>query len=184
MADDVDIIDDDDEKQEDEKKEKVLSVNIIKYLTYLGLVLGVILISIVSSIIVNQFWGTTSQVPPYQRKIRPTPPPPRATYEIPEFKLPLDKKEDENITTIVQVKLSLAYKKDDQQTLNEIINRKEQIKDRIQFIIAKKKYEDISTARRREEDLKKDLIDKINNIMENQIFDIYFDVFVISRIPG
>ncbi len=109
---------------------------------------------------------------------------PRSVYPIPEFKLPLDKKDGESLATIVQVKLGIAYEKDNRQTEDELIKRKEQIKDKVQYIIARKSYEDISTATSRDELLKKDLIYALREIIEGEIFDIYFDKFVIARIAG
>ncbi len=109
---------------------------------------------------------------------------PRSVYPIPEFKLPLIKKKGESLTTIVQVKLGIAYEKDNRQVEDELIKRKEMIKDKVQYIIAKKSYEEISTATNREEFLKKHLIYELRQIIEGEIFDIYFDKLVIARIAG
>ncbi len=188
MADDTDnlLVDEDEEEDKPEEEKKGLSESIVKYLIYLGLVLGVILISVVSSIIVNKYYGQAKPVVSDYRTAKTDTLPPKAVYEIPEFKLALDKKDDESMTTIVQVKLSLAYAKDnnEQATLNEIIARKEEIRDKIQYVIAKKKYEDIKIARKRDEDLKDDLKYEINKILNKEVLDVYFHTFVISRTQG
>ncbi|GMT49464.1 MAG: hypothetical protein IEMM0008_1003 [bacterium] len=108
----------------------------------------------------------------------------RDVYSIPEFKLPLDKKDGESFSTIVQVELVIAYEKNNRKVEDELIKRKEQIKDKVQYIIAKKSYEEISTATSREELLKKDLLYALRQIIEGEIFDIYFSKFVIARVAG
>ena len=108
---------------------------------------------------------------------------PKDVYVIPELKLALDNNGEDSMNTILQVKIALAYEKENQSVLNEIINRKEQIRDRVQYVIAKKSYQEISTAESREQTLKKDLLYELRNIMNGEILDIYYDTFVISRIP-
>ena len=106
------------------------------------------------------------------------------SYQIPEFKLPLDQKDVKGRTIIVQAKIGFGYNKDNQIIVNEVIKRKAQIQDKIQYVIASKKPEEINTAKRREQ-LKKDITDAINSIMtEGKIEDIHFKTFVISAISG
>ncbi len=119
----------------------------------------------------------------YVEKTIPFDAPPRGVYTLPEFKLAI-KKEDDSYTTIVQVKLGIAYEKDNQEVLNELITRKVQLLDTVQFILAKKTYEEIITYDKREEGLKKDLLKALRQIIEGEIFDIYFDKFVIARIQS
>jgi len=186
--DDFDLAGDDEEEegeQEEQKKGFLGGQQWTKMLMYTAGILVVIIISVITSVFINQWIGATQQTMPFKTTVPSTATPPRAVYTLPEFKLALDKKEEESMTTIVQVKLALAYEKDNQQIINEIIARKEQIRDRVQYVIAKKKYEDINVARSREEQLKQDLLYMVNSIMtEGEILDVYFDQFVVSRIPG
>lgn len=188
MADNDDLNVGFDEEEEEEGKEEEksgFSENIIKYLTYIGLFLGVVLISVVSAIVVNKFFGTAETAPGFQRGISAQAAPPKGVYPLKEFKLPLDKNEDESVMTIVQVNLALAYEKDNQQVLDDIIARKAQIEDKIQYVISSKKYDEINSAEKREKDLKRDLLYHLNNLMsEESILDVYFSNFVISRVPG
>ncbi len=120
----------------------------------------------------------------YKEKVIPSNVPPRGVYILPEFKLALKKEKDASYTMIIQVKLGIAYEKDNQQVLDELISREAQLLDTVQSILAKKTYEEISTATDREELLKKELIEAIRQIIKGEVFDIYFNKFVIFRIAG
>ena len=165
------------------EKKGFLTKGWIKFLNYLGLGLGVICLSILVSIIVYELKSREGIVP-YTNDISTDVSIPKDVYVIPELKLALDNNGEDSMNTILQVKIALAYEKENQSVLNEIINRKEQIRDRVQYVIAKKSYQEISTAESREQTLKKDLLYELRNIMQGEILDIYYDTFVISRIPG
>lgn len=175
--------DDEEEQGPAEESSGGLSGPLIKLLTYVGILLGVVLISTLTAILIYELKkGDTMK--PLTPGVVITKPEAKDVYTVPEFKLALDKKEDESMTTIVQVKLGVAYPKDDQQTLTDIIKRKEQLRDRIQYVIARKGYDEINTALSREEKLKQDLLYELRKIVNGEILDIYFDTFVISRVPG
>ena len=181
---DDDFIGDEEEEGGQEDEPKGFSEKWVNVLKYSVLFLVVILISVTSSLIVNHFFGPTDTVsiPGLKDQARKLPVP--DVYQVPEFKLPLDKQDDESRTTIVQAKIGIAYEKDNQQIVNEIIARKAQIQDKIQYVIASKKYEEINTARGREE-LKKDIVYAINSIMtEGEVQNVFFSTFVISAISG
>ncbi|MDH4128220.1 MAG: flagellar basal body-associated FliL family protein [Spirochaetota bacterium] len=180
-----DLLEEEEEEgKKEEEKKGLLSEKWIKLLTYVGLFLGVILVAIISAYLVYELKKDSQVSSPLREGMRPIARP-KGVYELPEFKLALDKEDEESMSTIVQVKLGLAYIRNNQKIIDEIIKRKEQIIDRVQFVIARKKYEDINRADRREKDLKEDLKTELNKIMqEGEIEDIYFDTFVISRVPG
>ncbi len=185
MANEEDLLGDeefDDEEGEKEEKGKGISELLARFGPYVAVILVSVGISVfVAWLVIGSRPGTA--ISKYgDRPFDVTAP--RSVYPIPEFKLPLDKKPGENLATIVQVKLGIAYEKDNRQVEDELIKRKEQIKDKVQYIIAKKSYAEISTATSREELLKKDLIYALREIVDGEIFDIYFDKFVIARIAG
>lgn len=187
MADDAELVGEDEEEEEEEgKKEekKGLPESWIKILTYSAVIFVAVLISILFTLLYVELKPSTA-ISSYSRSPLRSVAAPRDVYLIPEFKLALDKRVNEAMTTIVQVKLGLAYEADNQQVLNEIIKRKEQIRDKVQYIIAKKRYEDVDTSESREKRLKKDLKYELNKIMKSgKILNIYFDTFVISRVAG
>ncbi len=180
--DDENLLDDEDGESKQEEK-KGSSFPFVKILTYIGIGLGVVLISAITSLVILSL-RPSDKPKVYQDYIKSAVSKPRDTYALKEFKLYLDKKEDESMATIVQVKLSLVYESGNQKILDEIIKRKEQIVDRVQYIISKKSYQEISTSVAREELLKKDLLYSLNSMMEAEILDIYFEQFIIQRIPG
>ncbi|MDH5681047.1 MAG: flagellar basal body-associated FliL family protein [Spirochaetota bacterium] len=183
MADEDSVFEDEEEEEGGQEEEKRSSGLWLKILTYLGLFLGVALISAITSIVVYELRGEGIKTVDLGDIVgRPTAP--RDVYQVPEFKLALDKKDEESMTTIVQVKLGLAYEAENQLILDEIIKRKQQIRDKVQYVIARKSYEEISSSTNREEILKEDLRNALNSIIEGEILDIYFDTFVISRVPG
>ncbi len=178
------LVDEEFDDEEGEKEEK--GGGITELLARFGPYIAVVLVSVGISIF--SFWmvwgakkGTVSSS---YSNVRFDVSAVRSVYAIPEFKLPLDKEVGESFSTIVQVELGIAYEKDNRQVEDELIKRKEQIKDKVQYIIAKKKYEEISTATSREELLKKDLLYALREIIEGEIFDIYFNKFVIARVAG
>lgn len=181
--DNLDFEEEEGEGQAEESSGGGMSGPLIKILTYLGIVLAVILISTLTAILIYELkkGDTVRPIGTGVDNIRPEA---KDVYIIPEFKLALDKKEEESMSTIVQVKLGVAYPKDDQQTLTDIIKRKEQLRDKIQYVIARKSYDEINTAQAREEKLKQDLLYELRKIVNGEILDIYFDTFVISRVPG
>lgn len=172
------------DKDKNKAKKSLISSRLAKFLIYSFLCLFLIFLVILISILVVKYETSNFDLNYNQVDLNKSISEPKDIYEIPEFKLALDKSPKDSMTTIVQIKLFIAYKQGDQSVLNEIIQRKEQIKDRIQFIISSKTYDQISTARFREDFLKEDLLYGLNSILSEEILDIYFDTFVISRIQG
>lgn len=106
-----------------------------------------------------------------------------AVHPLDTFTINLDKRDDSEKTTIVTAKLVLAYPQDRKDVQSEINQRKEQLSDAIQSIIARKRFEDINTANKRENFLKQELITEVNrNLINKGIVDIYITKFEISRL--
>lgn len=104
------------------------------------------------------------------------------THPLDVFSITLDKMDEMEKTTAVTVQLVLAYPEGGKDVANELNERRAQIADRIQSIIATQRYEDINTADKRETTLKLELINEINrNLINKGIVDIYITRFEISR---
>jgi flagellar basal body-associated protein FliL len=98
------------------------------------------------------------------------------------FTINLDRTDDADKTTVVTVSLVLAYPDSRKEIAKELTQRKEQISDALQSIIARKRFEDINTADKREHYLKLELINAVNNnIISKGIVDIYITQFEIAR---
>lgn len=106
-------------------------------------------------------------------------------YPIPSFKLNLNPTGEEGgtSTTYVTVTMYLAYAQENREVELELQQREQELRHKILYVIGSQSYEDINTAREREEFLKRKLITELNKIMEkpNSILDIFFTEFNISR---
>lgn len=171
------------EEESQEEQKRRFPEKWLRLLMYLGLFFGVLFVSVVSAIVVYELRGADAPMRDILREVSVAVPV-LDVYSLPEFKLALDQRGEESLTTIVQVKMGLAYESGNQRILDEIIQRKDQIQDRVQYVVARKSYDEISTADSREEILKQDLLYALENVLEAEVLDVYFDTFVITRIPG
>ncbi len=103
-------------------------------------------------------------------------------HPLDRFTITLDKTDEDERTTMVSAEIVLAYPSDRSDIASELNERKEQLSDVLQSIIARKNFEDINSADERENELKLELIEAVNrNLINKGIVDIYITQFEISR---
>ncbi len=102
---------------------------------------------------------------------------PLATFELKEF---MSNTADEDTTHFVRMKMSIGYEKNNLLLQTELSERRIQIFDLILLTLNGKKKNDLDTAQKKQ-DLKDELIKKINALLTNgKIDDIYYKEFSVN----
>lgn len=97
-----------------------------------------------------------------------------STTRLDTFIVILDKEKQNEPTVSVTMMIDLAYPKDNDKLGEELENRKAQINEVIQTVVAKQKQKDIIAMPKREHELKEELIENVNrSLTEGEIVDIY-----------
>ena len=103
-----------------------------------------------------------------------------------EFRISLDPREGQTKPTVVLAKLALTYSEEDEELGTELANRKDQMIDMIQSIIAKKDPEDLKNNMYREDDLSVEIIAALNPLFggEYEILGVYMPKFEVIEQDG
>lgn len=185
----LDSLDDEEEEEGKEPEKKKLPDKWVKIATYVLTSIIIFLLSALVSHLVFDFMDdleeskkeVNNEVKEEELAIKED----FSVFPLPSFRIVLDKAEDETLASIVQVELALAYKTEKEEFILELNDRKQQIRSIVQYITAQKKYREVSTVAKRHHNLKKDLKKALNDVLiEGRILDIFFNTFVITRIPG
>lgn len=102
---------------------------------------------------------------------------PLATFELKEF---MSNTADEDTTHFVRMKMSIGYERNNLLLQTELSEKRMQIFDLIMLTLNGKKKNDLDTAQKKQ-DLKDELIKKINALLTNgKIDDIYYKEFSVN----
>lgn len=181
----LDSLDDEEEEEGKEPEKKKLPEKWVKIATY---TLTSIILFLVSALISHFVFDIMDDIEESKKEVKEEETIIKENFSVfplPSFRIVLDKSEDERLTSIVQVELALAYKSEKEEFVQELNTRKQQIRSIVRYVTEQNKYKQVSTVEKRHHTLKKELKKAINDVLiEGRILDIFFNTFVITRIPG
>lgn len=183
--DDMIIDDGDEEGAEIPGERRGFSRTLAKILMFLAFgIVGIIIVIVINIIMINAMTKTKKQVVDtrsYDPSFRPRTAP-LMTRKLKAFRVNLDVTDETNSQVFVQCTISLAYDGTNTALTNELVSRDDQIRSRINSIIASKRYDEINTSFKRENYLSREILNEINSIlMAGRVRDIYITQFTIAR---
>lgn len=186
MAEEEYTLDGDEEEELEETGErKRLSGTLVKILTFLAFgIVAVIIIIVINVIMIKAMQKPTTSVVDtrsYDPAFRPRQPP-LMTRKLKAFRVNLDVTDASNTQVFVQCSLSLAYDGKNTALTNELVSRDDQIRSRINSIIASKSYDEINTTYKRENNLLTEILNEVNSILiSGRVRSIYITQFTIAK---
>lgn len=187
MAEEELIMDDEEEEEGAEipGERRRIGRTLARILTFLAFgVVAVIIIVVINYIMIKAMTKTKKQVVDtrsYDPSFRPRRPP-LMTRKLKPFRVNLDVTDESNTQVFVQCTISLAYDGTNTALTNELVSRDDQIRSRVNSIIASKRYDEINTSFKRENYLSREVLNEINSILvAGRIREIYITQFTIAR---
>ncbi len=184
--DDMDRMDDDEEESgEAQPERKGFGKLLAKILIFVAFgVVAIIVIIVINVIMIKSMTKTKKQVVDtrsYDPSFRPRTSP-LMSRKLKPFRVNLDITDEANTQVFVQCEISLAYDGTNTALTTELVSRDDQIRSRINFIIASKRYDEINTAFKRENYLNREILNEINSLLMNgRVREIYITQFTIAR---
>ncbi len=106
------------------------------------------------------------------------------------FRFPSERQNEEkefqvvlsDLQTLIKFSFYIAVADNTSDVIEEITKRQKEILDKVLYIISTKTYEDVNTIDKREFNLKKEIINEINSILnQGKAKDIYFSLFMVTK---
>ncbi len=155
---------------------RFLSGTILKVLMYVAAGIAVFIIALFAGKMGGSGSSDEAKYAQAQKEMEQKAPP-LATFELKEF---MSNTADVDTTHFVRMKLSLGYEKNNLLLQTELSERRMQIFDLIMLTLNGKRKEDLDTAQKKQ-DLKDELIKKINGLLQNgKIDQIYYAEFSVN----
>lgn len=183
---DIDRLDEDEEEgSESPQEKKGFSKILVKILVFAAFgIVAIILIVLINYIMIKSMTKPKTEVVDtrsYDPSFRPRTAP-LMTRKLQPFRVNLDVTDEASSQVFVQCEISLAYDGTNTALTNELVTRDDQIRSRINSIIASKRYDEINTSFKRESYLSREILNEINSILiSGRIQDIYITQFTIAK---
>ncbi len=187
MAEEDDILAGEDEETEGEmpSEGRKIGRTLAKILTFVAFgIVAIIIMILVNYIMIKSMTKSKKKVvdtQTYDPSFKPRTPA-LQTRKLKAFRVNLDVTDESNSQVFVQCTLSLAYDGKNTALTNELVARDDQVRSRINSIIASKRYDEINTAFKRENYLSREILTEINSIlMAGRIRELYITQFTIAK---
>ncbi len=182
LEDNEERFEDEEELEEGEQKSGGLSPKLAKLLSFIAIGLVGVILMIIITILVMSIKKADQSVQGPAADVITQVPEPTASFKLDKFRVNLDDPKNTK-QVVVNTEIVLGFDGKDKKLNDELIYRREQITDKVQYVIAKKRLQDIDTARKREEYLKQEILEVVNSLLERKgVLNVYFLEFVISQL--